>query len=129
MLGAVGGSFQTCGVDGEDLGWAVGSLTPSELACNPNGDALAGVHAIVLDGAMNAAIHAALRANGGTVETLEMTTEIRSRARRGERYCVRGDVVRLTRREAHAEASLANERGQLVSRATGTFSVHREDQR
>lgn len=56
MLGAVGGSFQTCGVDGEDLGWAVGSLTASELACDPAGDVLAGAHAIMLDAAMNAAM-------------------------------------------------------------------------
>jgi hypothetical protein len=36
IVGALGGSFESYGVDGEDLGWAVGSFTPSELACNPS---------------------------------------------------------------------------------------------
>jgi acyl-coenzyme A thioesterase PaaI-like protein len=38
---------------------------------------------------------------------------------------VRGDVVRLTRQIAYAEATITNASDKLVSRATGTFLVHR----
>jgi hypothetical protein len=34
IVGALGGAFESYGVDGEDLGWASGSFDPSELACN-----------------------------------------------------------------------------------------------
>jgi len=38
---------------------------------------------------------------------------------------VRGEVVRLTRQIAYAEATIASDEGKLVSRSTGTFLVHR----
>ena len=44
IIGAVGGSFDAYGVDGEDLGWVSGTFTPLDLACNPHGSVQAGVH-------------------------------------------------------------------------------------
>jgi uncharacterized protein (TIGR00369 family) len=126
IIAALGGSFETYGVDGEDLGWVSGSFAPSELACNPHGAVQAGVHAVLLDAAMNFAINAALRGRDRTQATIEFTVELMRPAVREQRYGVRGDVVRLARQIAHAEASLVNESGALVSRATGTFLVHRE---
>jgi uncharacterized protein (TIGR00369 family) len=125
IIGALGGSFETYGVDGEDLGWVSGTFLPAELACNPHGSVQAGVHAVLLDAAMNFAINAALRGRDRTQATIEFTVELMRPASSGERYALRGDVVRLARQIAHAEATLLNESGALVSRATGTFLVHR----
>jgi uncharacterized protein (TIGR00369 family) len=125
IIGALGGSFEAYGVDGEDLGWVSGSFDPAELACNPHGSVQAGVHAVLLDAAMNFAINAALRGRDRTKATIEFSVELMRPASSGERYALRGDVVRLARQIAHAEASLLNESGALVSRSTGTFLVHR----
>ena len=62
-------------VDGEDLGWVTGAFTPTELACNPHGTVQAGVHAVVLDAAMNFAINAALAGRDRTRGTLELKCE------------------------------------------------------
>jgi uncharacterized protein (TIGR00369 family) len=126
VVGALGGSFETYGVDGEDLGWAAGTFVPSELACNPHGSVQAGVHGVILDAVMNFAINAALRGRDRTNATIEMTSELLRPAMRDEHYLVRGDVVRLTRQIAYAEASISAADGKLVSRATGTFLVHRD---
>lgn len=126
IIGAIGGSFDAYGVDGEDLGWVSGTFTPLDLACNPHGSVQAGVHSVLLDAAMNFAINAALRGKDRTNATIEMTTELLRPASRGENYVVRGDVVRLTRQIAYAEATVTNVEGKLVSRSTGTFLVHRE---
>jgi uncharacterized protein (TIGR00369 family) len=127
IIAAVGGSLDAYGVDGEDLGWVNGSFVPLELACNPHGSVQAGVHSVLLDAAMNFAINAALRGRDRTNSTIEMTTELMRPAMRAETYSVRGDVVRLTRQIAYAEATITNAEGKLVSRATGTFLVHRDE--
>lgn len=127
IIGAVGGSFESYGVDGEDLGWVQGRFTPSELACNPHGSVQAGVHALLLDAAMNFSINAALVGRDRTQGTIEMTTELLRPALLGEHYRLRGDVVRLTRQIAYGEATLTGPEDKLVSRATGTFLVQREE--
>jgi uncharacterized protein (TIGR00369 family) len=126
IIGVVGGSFEAYGVDGEDLGWVTGRFDPTELACNPHGMVQAGVHSVLLDAAMNFAINAALVGRDRTNATIEMTTELMRPASRNQRYSLRGEVVRLTRQIAYAEASMTSHEGKLVSRATGTFLVHRE---
>jgi uncharacterized protein (TIGR00369 family) len=127
LLGEVGASFERYGVDGEDLGWAEGIFVPRDLAGNPHGTVQAGVHALLLDAAMNFAINAALRGRDRTEATIEMTTELLRPAVIDERYVLRGDVVRLTRQIAYAEATVSNVESKLVSRATGTFLVRRDD--
>lgn len=126
IVGALGGAFESYGVDGQDLGWAAGSFVPTGLACNPHGAVQAGVHGVVLDAVMNFAINAALRGRDRTNATIEMTSELLRPAVRDEHYLVRGDVVRLTRQIAYAEASITSDEGKLVSRASGTFLVHRD---
>jgi uncharacterized protein (TIGR00369 family) len=128
IVAALGAAFEAYGVDGEDLGWASGSFVPSELACNPHGSVQAGVHGVVLDAVMNFAINAALVGRDRTEATIEMTSELLRPAMRDGHYLVRGEVVRLTRQIAYAEASITNDDAQLVSRATATFLVHREAQ-
>jgi uncharacterized protein (TIGR00369 family) len=125
IIGAIGGAFENYGVDGEDLGWVSGSFTPSQLACNPHGAVQAGVHCVLLDAAMNFSINAALIGRDRTEATIEMTTELMRPALLDGHYAIRGDVVRLTRQIAYAEATITSDEGKLISRSTGTFLVHR----
>jgi uncharacterized protein (TIGR00369 family) len=127
LLAEVGASFERYGVDGEDLGWAEGIFLPRDLAGNPHGSVQAGVHALVLDAAMNFAINAALYGRDRTEATIEMTTELLRPALVGEPNLLRGEVVRLTRQIAYAEATLSNADSKLVSRATGTFLIRRDE--
>jgi uncharacterized protein (TIGR00369 family) len=126
VIAALGGAFRTYGVDGEDLGWVEGEVVPSALGANPHGTVQAGVHAVWLDAAMNFAINAALTGRDRTAATIEITTELLRPASVGATYRLRGDVVRLTRQIAYAEGALTSAEGELVSRASGTFLVHRE---
>jgi uncharacterized protein (TIGR00369 family) len=125
IIGAIGGSFDSYGVDGEDLGWVAGSFVPTQLACNPHGAVQAGVHSVLLDAAMNFAINGALVGRDRTEATIEMTTELMRPALLDGHYAIRGDVVRLTRQIAYAEATITSDEGKLISRSTGTFLVHR----
>lgn len=126
ILGLVGANLEDYGVDGEDLGWVTGTWTPTKLACNPHGTAQAGVHSLVLDACMNFAINAALPGRDRTRATLELKTETMRPAVAGTSYRLRGEVVRLARQVAYGEASVRDGDGRLVSRATGTFLLHRE---
>jgi uncharacterized protein (TIGR00369 family) len=125
IIEVVGGSFTGYGVDGEDLGWATGTFTPTDLACNPHGITQAGVHSLLLDACMNFAINASLPGKARTRGTLEMKTETMRPAMKGEPYVMRGEVVRLAKQVAYGEATVRNPEGVLVSRATGTFLLHR----
>ncbi len=127
IIGLVGASFLEYGVDGEDLGWVRASWMPTQLACNPHGTAQAGVHSLVLDAAMNFAINAALRGRHRTRGTLEMKTETMRPAAMGAPFEVRGEVVRMARQVAYAEATVHNADAVLVSRATGTFLLYRPE--
>jgi acyl-coenzyme A thioesterase PaaI-like protein len=126
VIGLVGASLVGYGVDGEDLGWVSGTWTPTRLACNPHGTAQAGIHSLVLDACMNFAINAALPAKDRTRGTLEMKTETMRPAWQGRPYKLRGEVVRMARQVAYAEATVRDEDDdKIVSRATGTFMLHR----
>lgn len=126
LIGALGASLDTYGVDGEDLGWVEGAFSPEALACNPHGAVQAGVHSVLFDAAMNFAINAALPSKDRTRGTLELKTETMRPAVAGERYSLRGEVTRLARQVAFAEAVLRDSGGRIVSRATGTFLLDRK---
>jgi uncharacterized protein (TIGR00369 family) len=125
LIGTVGGSFDEYGVDGEDLGWVVGTFMPDPVACNPHGVVQAGVHGLLLDAAMNFAINAALPGRDRTRATLEMKIETMRPALVGDPYRLRGEVVRMARQVAYAEATVSDEQGHMVSRSTGTFLLDR----
>ena len=127
LIGVVGGALVGYGVDGEDLGWVAGTFSPEELACNPHGVTQAGVHSLLLDACMNFAINAALTGRDRTRATLELKTETMRPALRGTTYALRGDVVRMARQVAYGEASVRDPEGELVSRATGTFLLYRDE--
>jgi uncharacterized protein (TIGR00369 family) len=105
--------------------WVTGSWTPTMLACNPAGTVQAGVHAVVLDAAMNFAINAGLDGKDRTRGTLEMKTETMRPAAKGATFTIRGEVVRMAKQVAYAEAAVRDAEDQLISRATGTFFLHR----
>src|SRR6202167_1072381 len=127
IIDLVGGGFTAYGVDGEDLGWVGGAFTPTDLACNPHGITQAGIHSLLLDASMNFAINAALPGRDRTRGTLEMKTETMRPAVKGTTYALRGEVVRMAKQVAYGEAILRDGEGAMVSRATGTFLLHRED--
>ena len=107
-------------------GWAAATWSPTTLACNPRGVVQAGVHAVVLDAAMNFALNAGLQAGDRSRATLEIKTETMRPGQQGEGLVVGARIVRLTRQVAWTEGLVCNPGGQPVSRATATFLVHRE---
>lgn len=126
ILSALGVDFDDYGIEDDDAaGWATAVWVPTPLACNPHGSVQAGVHSVVLDAAMNFAANAGLRGKDRTKATVEMKTELMRPASEGDRLAVRGAVMRETQRIAFAEARIEDADGRLVSRATGTFLVHR----
>jgi len=128
ILGAIGISFDDYGIEDVDhAGWATAVWEPTAMACNPHGTVQAGVHGVVLDAAMNFAVNAGLSRHDRTKATIELKTETMRPAAAGEKLAVRGAVVRETRQIAFAEARIENSEGLLVSRATGTFLLHRAD--
>ncbi len=129
ILGVLGMRFEEYGVEDDDhAGWAAAVWVPDPLACNVHGGVQAGVQAVVLDAAMNFAVNAGLSGRDRTKATIEMKSELMRPASAGEKLTVRGAVVREARQVAFAEARIENEAGQLVSRATGTFLLHRTEQ-
>ena len=125
IIEAVGWSFDAYGVDGEDLGWVEGAFVPTAMACNPHGIVQAGVHSVLLDAAINFAINSALSGKDRTKATLELKIETMRAALLGETYALRGDVVRMARQVAYGEGVVRDAAGEIVSRATATFLLHR----
>jgi uncharacterized protein (TIGR00369 family) len=126
IIGAIGASLEAYGVAEDGGGWATGTWQPTAMACNPHGIVQAGVHGVILDAAMNFAVNTGLDGRDRSRATLEMKTETMRVARAGDQLAVRGDVVRLAKQVAYAEASVRDPGGRLVSRATATFLLHRE---
>jgi acyl-coenzyme A thioesterase PaaI-like protein len=127
IIALVGGALVAYGVDGEDLGWVSGTFVPTDIACNPHGITQAGVHSLLLDACMNFAINAALPGRARTRGTLEMKTECMRPAMKGDTFALRGEAVRVARQVAYGEATVHAADGALVSRATGTFLLHRPE--
>jgi uncharacterized protein (TIGR00369 family) len=123
IIEAIGGVFDR--YDGA-AGWATCTWTPTALACNPHGYVQAGVHDILLDAAMNFAINASLDGRDRTRSTIDMTGSYLRTANLGATFHVRGDVTRIAKQVAFAEATCKDNEGNLVSRATGTFLLHRD---
>jgi len=127
IIDAVGASITAYGLDGENLGWAEGTLDATDLACNPHGGVQGGVQAILLDAIINFAINAALNDKDRTKATIEMKTEFMRGAKKGQRYSFRGEVTRIGRQVAYGESYIRDEDGNVISRGTATFLLHREE--
>ena len=122
IIEALGASIDGYGPEG----WSTATWTPTPLACNPGGTVQAGCYAVLLDAAMNFAINASLDGRDNSRATLEMKTETMRSAKAGETVAVRGEVVRMAKQVAYAEATVKNAAGELVARSTATFLLHRE---
>jgi uncharacterized protein (TIGR00369 family) len=127
LIDQLGASFNSYGVDGEDLGWVEGSFTPTELCCNPSGVVQAGVHAVLHDASISLAINAALARGERARATLELKVETMRPALSGTHYRLRGEVVRMARQIAFGEATIRDRDGDLVSRSTATFLLERAE--
>jgi uncharacterized protein (TIGR00369 family) len=127
IIEAIGGSFNGYGpADDEQAGWASATWAPTQLACNPQGVVQAGVHAVMLDAAMNFAVNAGLTGRDRPRATLDLKSELLLPASTGSTYTVRGQVVRMAKQIAFVEAAVRDDGGRLVSRATATFLLYRE---
>jgi uncharacterized protein (TIGR00369 family) len=128
IIGAIGASIDAYGItEGTtDQGWCIGTWTPTAHAANPHGIVQAGVHGIVLDALMNFAINTACNGRDRTKATLEMKGDYLRTALVDGPLTLRGDVVRITKQVAFAEAKVLDGEGRIVSKATGTFLLHRE---
>lgn len=126
LIDAVGARFVDYGASESGVSYAEADWEPTALACNPGGVVQGGVHSVLLDAAMNFAVNAGLDGRDRSRASLEMKTETMRPARAGDRLRVRGEVVRMARQVAYAEGRVLDESGQLVSRATATFILHRE---
>jgi uncharacterized protein (TIGR00369 family) len=127
IIEAIGARFEAYGCDDQGRGWVRAAWHPVALACNPHGIVQAGVHSVLLDAAMNFAINTELEGRDRTRATLEMKTETMRVAKADDDLVVEGRVVRMARQVAYAEATARDAEGQLVSRSTGTFLLHRAD--
>ena len=123
---SVGGSFDSYGCGEDGRGWVTAAWAPTPMACNPHGIVQAGVHSVLLDALMNFAINSSLDGKDRTRATLEMKTETMRVANAGDDLVLHGEVVRGAKQVAYAEATVRDADGRLVSRATGTFLLHRE---
>ncbi len=129
IISGIGGAITEYGVhDGSyrDHGWAKGTWEPTMLASNPHGIVQAGVHAVLHDALMNFAINSACFGKDRTRATLEMKTETMKVALVGETFTLHGEVIRMAKQVAYAEARVVDAGGELVSRSTGTFLLQRE---
>jgi uncharacterized protein (TIGR00369 family) len=106
-------------------GWVEGTWVATDVACNPFGGVHAGTSAVLHDALMTFAINSALEGGARMRATLDLQAAYVRGARVGDHLGLRGDVVRLTRQVAHAEATVRDGEGDLVSRATGTFLLER----
>jgi uncharacterized protein (TIGR00369 family) len=119
VIGRFGGAF-----DGYGEGWATLAWTPTGEACNTVGTVQAGVHAVILDAAMNFATLAALE-RGERCATLEMKVSTIRPAPAGRPLQVRGEVVRMGRQVAYTEGWVRDAKEQVVAHSTGTFLLTR----
>lgn len=106
---------------------AEASWRPTAACCNPQGVVQAGVHAVVLDAAMNFAMLAALEP-GERGATLDLGIATMRPARESDDLCLVGFVPRLARRVAWCEAEVRDGSDRLVSKATATFIVNRREE-
>ena len=128
IIATIGGSFDGYGpADDDQYGWASATWSPTELACNPQGVVQAGVHAVMHDAAMNFAVNAGLTGKDRPRATLDLKSELLLPASTGSTYTVRGQVVRMAKQVAFVEAAVRDDRGRVVSRATATFLLYREE--
>jgi uncharacterized protein (TIGR00369 family) len=120
LLAELGLTFESYGE-----GWAAAIWVPTEKACNPLGGVHGGVFGVIHDAAMNFAVNSAME-SGDRAATLDVTYQTIRPAKAGDRLDVRGEVVRVAKQVAYAQAIVRDGDGADVSRATATFLLRRK---
>src|SRR5262249_19945077 len=106
-------------------GFAEATWTPTALACNPAGGVHGGVYGVVFDAAMNFAVNAALE-SGDRTASLDVSYQIIRAPEAGASLQVRADVMRLGGTVGFAEARITDPTGDVVARASSTWSLRRK---
>lgn len=125
LIGKLGASFETYGVNENNLGWVRGSWVPTELCLNPHKIAQAGVQAVLLDALMNFAVNTSLEGKDHTKATLEMKLELLRPATKGITYNLYGCISHITRQIAFGYAEISDDNANVISKSTGTFLLKR----
>lgn len=125
LVGDLGACFTGFVESAGGLATSEGEWVPTELATNPWGVVQGGAHTVVHDAAMSLAINASLEGADRSRASLEIKTETMRPARAGDRLRVLGRASRVAWQVAWATAEVTDADGQLVSRSTGTFLLHR----
>ena len=122
---SIGVSVESRGVDGEDLGWVNGRFDSSRATLEGARAVSVGVQALVLATLMELATSEALSPGARVGAATALSTTPEGIVFAGPVYLVRAEVVGLSARVAHCEASLSDEDGRVHARAAGTYFVVR----
>lgn len=117
--------MSTLGFEGLDVGagWARFWLTPGEHHLNPAGVVHGGVAAALLDLALGAAVQSTLDAKVGLATTDLHVSYLRPLTIGTGRVQCEGRVIRVGRRMASVEGSIADPDGRVYAHATATFML------
>lgn len=117
--------MSTLDFEGLDVGagWAKFWLAPGEHHLNPVGIVHGGVAAGLLDLALGAAVQSTLAAGVGVATVDLHVSYLRPLTTRSGRVQCEARVIRVGRRMASAEASIADRDGRIYAHATASFMV------
>jgi uncharacterized protein (TIGR00369 family) len=104
-------------------GQAEMSWTPTPDMANPFGTVHGGIIATVIDEATGAAVTSSIEA--GSAPTVSMNVEYLHAIPIGGTYTVTGEIVRMGRAMAIADAHILNEEGKLLVRGTCIYQIPR----
>ena len=99
--------------------------SPTELACNPAGSSRPGSTRCCSTPASTSPSTPRCRGATGPGPPSSSRPRRCARPRRATTYRLRGQVVRMARQVAYGEATVRDPDGELFTRATGTFLLHR----
>lgn len=117
--------MSTLGFEGLDVGagWARFWLTPGEHHLNPAGVVHGGVAAALLDLALGAAVQSTVDVGVGLATTDLHVSYLRPLTLGSGKVQCEGRVIRVRRRMASVEGSIADPSGRIFAHATATFML------
>jgi uncharacterized protein (TIGR00369 family) len=101
--------------------------TPTPDMANPFGSVHGGIVATVIDEATGAAVMSSIEA--GSAPTVSMTIDYLHPIGIGGTYTALGEIVRMGRAIAIADARILNEEGKLLVRGTCIYQIPRPKER
>jgi uncharacterized protein (TIGR00369 family) len=104
-------------------GQAEMSWTPTPDMANPYGSVHGGIIATIIDEVTGAAVMSSIEA--GSAPTVSMNVEYLHAIPIGGTYTAVGEIVRMGRAMAIADARILNEEGKLLARGTCIYQIPR----